>query len=343
MRKVYKSLQALRYFSKISRIITNRNYFFDMFFTRVLLGYSYDFYLSCSLYNQPWIKRKDYIYDDTFYALKYNPGVTLDNHDDKTDLISKINPYLKRKVISTVGLSYEAFSDFIKGLSSYFYKPFDGDGGHGIKKIYVESSDDEYIKKLYDDLKVLPKGLLEETIIQHAELDRLNPNAVQTIRIMIFLHHDGPKIIFATLRTGLLADAFIDNACSGGGFANINLETGAIQTNAYSKLTSAMSIENMSDINIACLKDGLEKHPITGVTFKGFQIPYFEEAKSMVIEIAKTVNFYNRRLLAFDIAITNMGPSIVEVNTTRPGISGLWQTALKDTPLKTNFENMLAE
>ena len=63
----------------------------------------------------------------------------------------------------------------------------------------------------------------------------------------------------------------------------------------------------------------------------------------MVLEMANNIDFYNRRLLGFDIAISSNGPLIVEVNANRPGICELFQIARKDTPLKAEFESMLED
>lgn len=63
----------------------------------------------------------------------------------------------------------------------------------------------------------------------------------------------------------------------------------------------------------------------------------------MVLDVANNVNFYNRRLLGFDIAITENGPLIVEVNANRPGICELYQIARKDMPLRESFEKMLED
>ena len=56
------------------------------------------------------------------------------------------------------------------------------------------------------------------------------------------------------------------------------------------------------------------RHPDTDTVIRGFQIPYFEELKQMIDIAGKDIEGY----FGWDIAVTETGPVIVEVNT-NPG------------------------
>ena len=336
---INSKLKTLVCYKRKVYFLSKKNKFFDLLFSRLFLGINYSTYMDLGFYYKPWNVRKEYLLDDLPYHLRYNPGVTISNHDDKTDLLNKISPYLKRRILAFNKLDFDEFSSFIKGIDSFFYKPADGDSGQGIQKYYISKYKD--ITELFSIIKDKPKGLLEETIKQHHEMNILCPTLVQTVRFTVFKHIKGPRIIFTTLRTSRRPDAFVDNAYQGGIFANVNKETGRIQTNAFCELSVVKNIEELDP----CLftDEGIKNHPITGTQFKGFQIPDFDKAIDLVLKVSKEVDFYNRRLLGFDIAFSDKGPEIIEVNATRPGMGELWQIACKPTPIKKELDSLLEE
>ena len=332
-------IQRLFHYNSFVKEMCGHSKLLDMFLSRLLLKVPYNLYVDLCFYDIPWKERSSYILDHAIYALKYNPGVTRTNHDDKRDLMKKIFPYLKRKIImDTSTMTYNDFITFCDGLDSFFYKPEDGDSGVGIKKYYLKDYKSE---DLYDNIKKSKAGVLEETIHQHPQMMSLNPDAVSTIRFMVLKREVGAKILFSTIRTSITQGAVVDNAGAGGCFASIDVEKGEICKNAYSESVAFKKIKK--EIKPFLGKEGVAKHPLTGKTFIGFKIPFYKEAKEMVIEMANSIDFYHRRLLGFDIAITENGPLVVEVNANRPGVCELYQIARKDTPLKNHFEEMLAD
>lgn len=335
-----KRYQFLKIYVTAVKKISGKNKSIDILLSRKFLGTPYNFYLDFAFYNKSWKNRKKYIYldDDFVYFKRYNTEKSATESTDKLDLLKKTIHYMKRKIISTVDLSFEDFKNFTHSLNSFFYKPSQGSGGEGIEKMVVDNSS---LPQLYDKIKSLPDGLLEETVIQHKDLDKLCPNLLQTLRFTVFMHKNGPKILFASIKSSISKNAIVDNAHGGGIYANIDLKTGKIKTNAY---RSFESIEDLDVYGIDLYSDkGLEKHSITGTCFKGFQIPMFEEAKQFVLDMSRNLDFFGHRLVGYDIAITNYGPLLIEVNIDRPGISNVWQTACKDTPLKPVIEEMFKE
>lgn len=335
MKKILDMVKKASYYNSIVKKISGKSHFLDMFLSRILIGVPYECYVDFCFYDKPWKGRRDYLFNEWKYYVKYNPGVTRDNSDDKSDVMSKILPYLKRDVLKTHNLSLENFRTFVQGKRSFFYKPLNGDSGRGVEKILVRDD----VESLYVEVMKKDDGILEETVIQHKDMNRMNPNLVQTIRFFVCKSSLGTKIVFSALRTSLKDNVCVDNAGAGGVFANVNLRTGMVSTNAFSEITVLKGDFDVRLVNSV----GIEKHPVSGTEFKGFKIPYFEEAKSLVLEISNKVDFYGRRLLGFDIAISEKGPVVIEVNANRPGISELWQIPLKHLPLRNEFEKMLKD
>ena len=56
----------------------------------------------------------------------------------------------------------------------------------------------------------------------------------------------------------------------------------------------------------------LSQHPSTGVSFEGVQIPFWKEAEEMAVLALKV--YANTRFTGVDIAISEEGPMMVEMN-----------------------------
>lgn len=92
----------------------------------------------------------------------------------------------------------------------------------------------------------------------------------------------------------------MDNFHRGGMAAVINLDTGCLATDAAN---------NNGEIFIC--------HPMTGKTFKGFQVPLFDKVIDFVMDFCaqEGVEGY----FGWDIAITETQPVLIEVNS-YPGV-----------------------
>lgn len=102
-------------------------------------------------------------------------------------------------------------------------KPLGGACGKGIFIMNL----DEYVK---DGLNVEKfRGYIaEEVLIQHETLAKLNPNAVNTIRVLTY---DG-EILLAVLKLGT-GTSIVDNQHAKGIDGNIDLETGITNSPFY--------------------------------------------------------------------------------------------------------------
>ena len=55
------------------------------------------------------------------------------------------------------------------------------------------------------------------------------------------------------------------------------------------------------------------EHPLTKTTFENISIPYFNEAKELVCQVAKYVP--RLRLIGWDVSISDSGPVLIEGNS----------------------------
>ena len=244
-----------------------------------------------------------------------------------------INPeVVSRSVDIYLNEEFIKFKHFIGRHPSFFAKPNNGQCGKGIERIEVIALDSflaskgiEYdigykippeadvklvaeifkddgdkvysakIRALYKYLYDSKLYLLEEPIKQHKKMNSLNPSSVNTGRIVSIMNDKDEVTLMASfIRIGN-GKAVVDNFNSGGMTAMIDIEKGIIVEDAVNKEGKLF-----------------DKHPLSGTTINGFQIPYFEEAKKMVVEAAKLSK--NVRYVGWDVAITVDGPTLVEGN-----------------------------
>lgn len=246
------------------------------------------------------IFQKKYGVDKDFVALLY----------DKERTNNYFAEYVRRPWCVNTKVTFEQFSETFKDTTRVMYKPIAGHRGYGVEAIYLTP---ENMKEVYDRLVTYPEGVVEAFIKQHPEMCKLSPTSVNSLRFVTFSSNTTPvtpdgkmvDIAYSIVRFGR-EGSIVDNLHSGGMVANVDLETGCLATDGA---------DRNGDMWIT--------HPDTGVTIKGFQVPYFEEARAMVMDAITTrkVEGY----IGWDIAISENGPMLLEVND-RPGSDGL-QTA----------------
>ncbi len=211
--------------------------------------------------------------------------------DNKNEFNTTFSKFITRAWIYPISEKKEEAIRFLQNHDIVFAKPNNGQCGKGIEKIKTSEWD---LEELYQHLLESKLELLEEPIIQHEEMNRLNSSSVNTIRMVSVMNDKQDVTILATFsRIG--NGKVVDNFNSGGMTAKINRETGMIIEEAVDKAGIVY-----------------EKHPISGTTIKGFQIPCWQQAREMVIEAAKLSPHV--RYVGWDVAITVNGPTLVEGN-----------------------------
>lgn len=211
--------------------------------------------------------------------------------DNKGLTYEKFKPFYKRDLITINTIEdFQIYETFLTQHNSFIYKPLKGVCGRGIK-IYKEICSDR--KQLFNDLLKNGPFVIEELIEQGKEMASLHRESINTLRVATFNLHGDVIIYGAGIRIGT-GDSIVDNAGSGGLFCHVNHEFGFIDTNA---------------------KDYTKEyifHPDTGVRFIGFDIPKWEEAKKLVIAMARTIE--RATVISWDLAYSKKGWCMVEAN-----------------------------
>ena len=174
--------------------------------------------------------------------------------------------------------------------TDYFAKALNGECGINVALIHNFEDLEQYLEKLSNT-----DCILQEPVKQHFEMNRLNPNSVNTIRI-VTVKMDKPVLLFALLRVGTKDSKECDNTSQGGIAVGIKAD-GYLTEYGFQKPQYGGRVY---------------KHPDTGVVFKDFSIPYFEEAVQLACKAHGLL--YHIRSIGWDIAITDNGPVIIEGN-----------------------------
>ncbi len=184
---------------------------------------------------------------------------------------NKFKKWIKRKWYSVETLNYNEYKKLINGEKEFIFKPLDTACGVGIRKYKVSKY--EIINYItYKKIKHYKKGIVEQIIIQHKDMAKFNSETVNTIRIHTYYKDGKVDIINATVRFGASRGSFIDNWSAGGVIAPVDVKTGKIIGDGSTKFGELV-----------------EKHPISNVKFKGFQVPSWDKVLKMVEEAAKVV------------------------------------------------------
>lgn len=223
------------------------------------------------------------------YDSKNNTKQGIYSVRDKESTLKLFEKYISR---DWCGQNYngteEHYSRFAEKHEKCILKPMSSAGGRGIQIISTEMP--ELYRKSQKEYAVV-----EELVMQHEHLNKMYSKAINTIRVVTIKG----KCVGASLRIGANGGA-IDNAHAGGIFAEVDIATGIIKSNA-------MNYQMKSFI----------RHPDTGMVIPGFEIPYWKEIVTLTEEAATLIPGVS--LVGWDIAVTPDGPTIIEVND-QPGL-----------------------
>ena len=202
------------------------------------------------------------------------------------------------------GISVKDVAKFIADNGLVAAKQAAGTYGIGFYRIqyqngkYCVNTNDYEYNEFLEFLQTLDNYIITEYVEQHPDIKKLNPYSVNTIRVVAINENgNNPIIPFAFMRIGTKKSGFVDNVAQGGMVAKIDVDTG--------RFHSAETLANH------VYYEG-KYHPDTNEKIEGY-IPNW----NVVLKGIKDICNYCPQLkwLGFDIAITEDGFSIIEINS----------------------------
>lgn len=241
---------------------------------------------------------EDKNYYDKLYFNFNRPKVLIRNikntfYNEKYEILSKEN--LEKLILNENNIG----KDYVIKHS------VDTCGGKSVEKIKI-TLDGVLYKNQYISCKELLEKyeenfLIQEIVKQSEFFNKINPNSLNTIRVMTYRDGEEFYLLSTTLRVGI-GKGIVDNFSSGGFAIGINKNTGKL--NQY-------GINGKSEFIF-------EKHPDTGEIFANKLIPNWEKIIKTIEEWSKEIPAYFK-IGAWDIGIGEGDePIFIEINLKYP-------------------------
>jgi hypothetical protein len=182
--------------------------------------------------------------------------------------------------------------------ASVFAKPTSGTcGGMGCFRFDLSSAHEVCTRR---GLELLSDDFLyQEAIVQHPKMAELHPSSVNTVRVDTYRTDQGEvAVMSAFVRMGRNRSC-VDNASTGGCFVGVNLEEGTLMQRGFTKPKDGQGFSIV------------ERHPDSGMVFRGFAIPFFSEALYVAKRAAELAPL---TAVGWDLAIGLDEPILVEGN-----------------------------
>ena len=268
---------------------------------------------------------KNFLSDYQYHWLnRINNGYQIWINDKTTTryVMEPYKQYLAKYYYDIIKMSGETCIKALQDIPEGFEPSFDGifkllrqekllalkpsAGTHGDGFYRMEYADGKYLingkEMTEDDIVGMISGfksvyVITEYLFMHHELKKIYPNAVNTIRVAVVNQSAyEPKIMQTYMRIGSSKSGFTDNVGYGGICAKIDTATGRYYCP-----------EQLRDHKFT----PCPKHPDTGVEIEGI-VPNWDYMCEGVLNICRFMP--ELEYLGFDIAITDDGFKIIEIN-----------------------------
>ena len=271
--------------------ISFAGYAATIFAHRVLYGADRSNYEKLNFRHKGFFEKFTYLTHNFEYRFAYEVDDIneIRKYGQKPAMYAAIKKYIGREQLFIPGATLDDFKAFVSRHPVFIYKPDDMDGGHGVKKYDVTGMN---IEELYDEVSKT-HCVIDEPVIQNKVLDNLCDKSVNTIRVVTLKVGKDIRFIAAALRMGN-GSACVDNFSSGGIVSCVDLKTGTV-------------IGDGEDLS----GNKYPKHPYSGITLKGYQLPLWDQVIHLVEEAATEfpINY-----VGWDVAIRENDCVFIEAN-----------------------------
>ena len=267
----------------------------DMLFWYFSHGFSFCEYSSYQFVDKTREERLAYLSDRDSVRLGYEMNDIDDRMilSDKAATYARFKEYYGREVLRiATEADYEAFEGFIGRHRTFMKKNPMESCGRSVERVDLDSVSADP-KELFREWIAQGKTVLEELIVQSADVSAFNATSVNTLRCITVRTKNGIETPFFFFKTGR-AGSFIDNGAAGGLIVACDRETGVL----------GMATDECGN--------RFEAHPDSGVTYVGFQLPDWQQADAMCREMAAKLP--TLRIIGWDLAHTDQGWVTIEGN-----------------------------
>ncbi len=263
----------------------------DVVICHKLYGASIADYFELQFYEKTHRERETYF--TTNQALRFinciNGAENNRRFYDKSYMYRVLGQFTKREQLFCPPNDYQEFEDYFLRHRKAFYKPNNTYCGNGIE---IWDADDSGIMELYGRA-AKQTAVLDEPVIQHPDLARINPDSINTVKIYTLMIQNVCHFIAAEFRMGRRG-SFVDNIEKGGIVAGVSIRNGTIIGSAYDLSMNQYSV-----------------HPDTGVKISGYTLPNWAEVLRFTEECARSCPI---AYVEWDFAIRENDCVLIEAN-----------------------------
>ena len=269
----------------------------DIIFCFFAYGFQADEYLCYELEEKSEAERRAYISDvDRFaFVYRYNDVRDMQIFNNKIRTYECLHDFYGREAVGIENVEdFAAFEAFVTAHPVFVRKRAFESMGRSVEKMDYTASGLS-MRAFFDKLLQDGPQILEELVVQSAATAALHPASVNTIRCITFRTAHGVQTPYCFMKVGQKG-SFVDNGGSGGIFVGIDRETGRLNTDGYDELNRRY-----------------EKHPDTGIVFKGHQLSDWEALQPLCRRAAEVIP--SVPYVGWDLAHTDKGWIIIEGNS----------------------------
>ena len=209
-------------------------------------------------------------------------------------IFSKVfNDYYGRRCYLAEDVTEQLLQELSGREGRVIAKPNCKGQGKGIRVLPTTTAEER--KSAMEFIDQANNYIVEEYITQHEAMAKMNPGAVSIIRFYSVSSPAGNYVFAPVLTTAI--EKSVANGCQDALTAMIDIRTGEVITDA---------VDQNQFVEYAA-------HPVTGVRFKGFQVPYWKECLELMRKALPLASKISN--IGWDVAITPEGPLLIEANT----------------------------
>lgn len=240
---------------------------------------------------------------------------------DKHNFLKNFDRFVSRGWLYVPEASREEFTAFVHKYHVVALKPQYSSWGIGFIRLTEEEFDAIEDKDAFFEKMNKGKYLAEEFVESHESLAVFHPSSLNTLRVITFRNEDRFEVFGCGLRVGNNG-LHVDNAHGGGIFCEIDPANGKIVTDG---------LDENGNVYVT--------HPMSGVKFRGAQIPFWKEVCELCKEASQELPCL--RVVGWDVAILEDGTlELIEGNHS-PGMNIVQAPAKHGVHEK--FESMLLD
>lgn len=258
----------------------------DMLLCFFEYGFSFNEYLCYEFIDKNHTYRRQFCSDrdSVFINYQFNDIENMQVFNDKVLTYKIYKKFFKREAIYLQCKDdFFKFKEFIQRNEKFVKKEVDKSCGESVELIDTSIYEDDL--KLFDMLISNGKVILEELIYQGNETAIFNESSVNTIRCITVNINGNIKMPYFFMKIGRKGK-FVDNGGAGGILVGIDPKDGRLCTDGVDEYGHRY-----------------EKHPDSGVTFKGYQLPDWDKLVDLCREMA--VMSPKVRMIGWDLAYTS--------------------------------------